>query len=77
MTKISPHLYVRCKSCASSTVNGVLIHEQGCPDAWRDTPIMCMECGCKFLPEERGEIVCLDCQAEYEDYFGDGDDEDE
>ena len=25
-----------CDGCSPSTINGVLVHERGCPDAWRD-----------------------------------------
>ena len=28
--------YNGCDGCSPATVNGVLCHETGCPDAWRD-----------------------------------------
>jgi len=29
-------IYNGCNGCSPTTVNGVLCHESGCPDAWRD-----------------------------------------
>ena len=28
-----------CNGCSPSMINGVLCHEQGCPDAWRDKAV--------------------------------------
>jgi len=28
-----------CDGCSPSMINGVLCHETGCPDAWRDKDI--------------------------------------
>lgn len=30
------HLSCGCNSCSPCRINGVLCHETGCPDAWRD-----------------------------------------
>lgn len=28
--------FTGCNGCSPSAINGVLCHEHGCPDAWRD-----------------------------------------
>lgn len=33
----------------------------GCPDAWRDYPAECRECGCDFFREEPRQVICPDC----------------
>lgn len=50
-----------CDSCNPSRINGVLCHESGCPDAWRDATRECRECGCNFRPEESRQRHCNDC----------------
>ncbi len=50
-----------CNGCNPSTINGVLCHESGCPDAWRDYTRECFECGCDFLRESRHQNTCEDC----------------
>ena len=50
-----------CDGCHPSRINGVLCHEAGCPEAWRDHAVECRECGCDFYPEERSRRVCEDC----------------
>ncbi len=50
-----------CDSCEMLNINGVNCHEQGCPDAWRDREIECVECGFMFQPETRGEVTCSPC----------------
>ncbi len=50
-----------CDSCSPSRINGVICHESGCPDAWRDKTYECFECGCDFAPESRHQRVCQDC----------------
>lgn len=52
----------RCDSCSPSAINGVLCHEQGCPDAWRDYSFECDECGCDFYRSEQFERLCRDCR---------------
>lgn len=49
-----------CNGCSPAMIQGVLCHETGCPDAWRDTPRECFECGCDFLPESRFQTICPD-----------------
>jgi len=59
-----------CPSCAQVSINGVVCHEQGCPDAWRDETRECRWCGGKFKPESGWqEFCCDDCAAAY---HGDG-----
>ena len=50
-----------CDGCSPSTINGVLCHETGCPEAWRDTTASCFECGCDFYRQSRFQTVCNDC----------------
>ena len=47
-----------CNGCDASFINGVLCHEEGCSDAWRDETRECDECGGKFKPEERLQTYC-------------------
>jgi hypothetical protein len=42
-----------CQSCEALTINGVLCHEHGCPDAWRDYKRKCAWCGQEFIPENK------------------------
>jgi hypothetical protein len=49
-----------CDGCVTVTINGVLTHEQGCPDAWRDTTKPCLECGCDFIPDSPRQSICND-----------------
>jgi hypothetical protein len=42
------HLRTGCNSCSPSRINGVLCHESGCPDAWRDRPLTCISCGATY-----------------------------
>ena len=53
-----------CDGCAPSRINGVLCHESGCPDAWRDYQVACYTCGDGFFPEEKGIMVCPDCRPD-------------
>ena len=58
---------IGCDGCSPSMVNGVLCHEQGCPDAWRDCKIKCWECGCEEYPSERGSRLCAGCANPHQD----------
>lgn len=53
-----------CDGCSPLTVNGVLCHEQACPDAWRDYAKSCSECGCEFMRSARYQVICQDCFAD-------------
>lgn len=55
---------VPCDGCQIAYINGVRCHEHGCPEAWKDKPVECFECGCDFLPTERGQRICSDHQEE-------------
>jgi hypothetical protein len=55
-----------CDSCEAVRINGVLCHEHGCPEAWRDHKIECRECGTRFVPEVKGQQFCDDdCYRTY------------
>lgn len=55
-----------CDGCTVMRINGVLCHEPGCPDAWRDYSVECKECGCDFYPDHRGQQFCgTDCYEAY------------
>lgn len=47
-----------CDSCELLRINGVICHETGCPDAWKDEVRECLECGGNFKPENRKDKVC-------------------
>lgn len=49
-----------CQSCEALMINGVLCHEIGCPDAWRDSTRSCKWCGQEFKPDHRDEAYCTD-----------------
>lgn len=54
--------------CEKLRINGVVTHEIGCPEAWRDYAIECKWCGCEFVPEEKGQTCCSEECAEA--YYG-------
>ena len=47
-----------CDSCEALVINGVLCHEHGCPDYWKDTKRDCKECGREFKTESRHDQFC-------------------
>jgi len=47
-----------CDGCSPSIINGVLCHETGCPDSWRDDSNSCEWCGQSFFAQERGQEFC-------------------
>jgi hypothetical protein len=47
-----------CHQCEMLRINGVVTHESGCPDAWKDEIRECKECGSKFFPENRNQLCC-------------------
>ena len=47
-----------CKSCEVLRINGIICHEQGCPDAWKDYLHECKWCGQAFKPEEKYQYFC-------------------
>jgi len=50
-----------CDGCSPSVINGILCHERGCPDAWRDALFACMDCGSDFYRDTLGRVLCGDC----------------
>jgi hypothetical protein len=55
-----------CASCEVLVINGLLCHETGCPDAWRDELRECKWCGTIFAPSESHERFCSEeCAAAY------------
>ena len=53
-----------CESCQALMINGVLCHETGCPDAWKDYKRECKWCGQEFSPETKEQVCCSDDCAE-------------
>ena len=47
-----------CDACQLMRINGLVCHEAGCPEAWRDSTSSCFGCGCDFQPESRGARYC-------------------
>lgn len=55
-----------CESCQALKINGILCHESGCPDSWRDYWRSCKECGQEFKPEYKNQNTCSDeCSRAY------------
>lgn len=55
-----------CDGCDVTTINGIICHETGCPEAWRDELIECEWCGHEFYPSEAGtRFCCEDCAESY------------
>lgn len=51
-----------CDGCTPCMVNGILTHESGCPESWRDYPAECRGCGCAFFRESSDErYCCVEC----------------
>jgi hypothetical protein len=57
-----------CKSCEAMMINGILCHEQGCPEAYKDYKEECAWCGQDFVPEYDGQNCCSD--SCYNAYWG-------
>lgn len=47
-----------CHSCEMLRINGVVTHETGCPDAWKDEIRECKFCGSEFFPENSYQLCC-------------------
>lgn len=57
---------VSCDSCEVLVINGVICHECGCPDAWKDYTRKCRWCGSEFQPESRDQAFCdEECATSY------------
>ena len=55
-----------CDQCDCLNINGMNVHELGCPNAWKDEKRLCKECGRKFKPLNRHHRVCMDCINDFE-----------
>lgn len=53
-----------CDNCQTLAINGILTHEQGCPDYWKTVPTKCFDCGCEFQREHKFDKLCTDCEGE-------------
>lgn len=55
-----------CDSCEVIRINGIVCHEQGCPDSWKGKQRECKECGNKFTPTEKEQYCCSgSCSSAY------------
>lgn len=55
-----------CGACQIVTINGILCHEIGCPDAWQTETRECEECGAEFTPESKWDKTCSHaCEIDY------------
>jgi hypothetical protein len=58
-----------CDGFRPSMVNGVLCHETGCPEAWKDQERECRWCGrlfYSFHPYDGGQQFCsIECEEAY------------
>jgi len=55
-----------CDGCYLAMVNGVPCHEQGCPEAWRDSVRTCCWCGQEFSPSDESQVCCdVSCFKSY------------
>lgn len=61
-----------CDSCQILRINGIITHETGCPNSFKDKKVICKECGQEFVPEEKYQKFCSEhCYAIYNGYFCD------
>lgn len=49
---------MRCQSCNVMHIQGVRVHERGCPDAHRDEIRDCEWCGSQFSPADGSAKFC-------------------
>lgn len=57
---------ISCDSCQLIRINGLVCHETGCPNAWKDTSRECKECGTEFQPQASHEKFCShSCESGY------------
>lgn len=63
-----PETITTCSSCQLVRINGLVCHETGCPEAYKDERRMCKNCGSTFTPTVRQQRMCDDdC---YTSYYG-------
>jgi len=53
-----------CDGCAVTSINGHVVHEAGCPSAWKDRTRGCKNCGDPFYPSDVRETTCESCVAD-------------
>lgn len=51
----------KCDGCEIMIIQGVKCHEFGCPNAWQDKMIWCLNCHEDFIRDKKGQVVCIDC----------------
>lgn len=57
---------VRCDSCQVLVINGLICHETGCPESYKDDVRDCKWCGQNFKPESMHQICCdEECAGAY------------
>ena len=61
-----------CEQCEALIINGILCHEHGCPDAWKDYKRECTWCGQEFMPEYKDQTHCSEqcTNTEFSDQCG-------
>ena len=60
------YVEVSCNACEVLVINGIICHEIGCPDAYKDEVRECDWCGTDFVPEERHTRFCSgECAESY------------
>jgi hypothetical protein len=60
---------MKCNSCQLVRINGIVCHEIGCPDVWKDYERVCKWCGNSFKPElKHQDYCCTDCNEAYRGY---------
>lgn len=58
-----------CQSCDVLVINGVICHEQGCPDSYKTNVRECKWCGSEFIPQFSRQCTCSDeCWSAYMGY---------
>lgn len=61
---------MKCDHCQLLRINGLVCHEIGCPVAWKDYLRLCFECGAPFVPDQRRQRLCQDCERDLAEGFG-------
>lgn len=57
-----------CQSCDPMVINGIVVHEKGCPDRYMDEIRICKWCGQEYAPNDLIDDFCsTECG---EDYYG-------
>lgn len=60
---------MRCPSCELAVINGVVCHEQDCPDSHLYITRSCEWCGNDFKPATQKQDCCdEECRRSYYEY---------